>query len=972
MGNNGPIKKFLSGLEKNSPKPGAEWVKTDCHFHTSASFDSTANIKDMVEALSSPSNAYRLAVVTDHNYISEYDKARDIAQEKGLILLPGAEIYAKLPAIQAETGKTTESYFHLLIIFDPDVPALISRFENLITNNKPQTLPHGTRQNHIVDLLSWHTFEEFAKRIHDSSALLIPAHLHTNPAHPEKSRSIDDIFADKLFLNWIDSCKFDALEVIDPKTAAFFDGKHSETHNIRISCIRSSDAHTPEEIGRRATWMKMENPSYDGLRLALQDRDTRISLTDPTQRNHHKIIGARIQGRFFKDQWVRFNDDLNCLIGAKGKGKSALLESIRFALRLPIPEIEGSSREKQKFKNRNEALLDNILGSRGTVECLVESQAGIKYLFNRARHDSAPTITSDTDEIEKPYYDLSGLFDCQFYGWEELTSCSEEMNILTDVFDTHFEPIQTSDGKLSHNDITRLLEGNSRDLDKAAGKVQGKMEDLLEFQRIEATINSLTAKLSSESKGQENLQQCIACQELYTKEESLLESIDDYVSLEPSIMLVDTEDASEPVALEQPRKLLVSTKGSSEPEKSGQTETKELDIEKAKTDSVFVFPVAVSQKRDSVLEHFSALIDLYTSLEKTVKSEWAEKHPDIISSIKNSITEYRDALRKTADALRKTAGIEDDSEAQVKLEAIKKLQRSIAENQKAIRGKNKETLEQNYTGAVKEYVSLCCRRHELFQYLADGRSAIACKLTEEYDSVLKAEFAPRCQFGDYRRKLKTFFTNSGLQYTEVVDTIIGKLIMPEDFCMLLADWEEKEVMKALDISKEQAAKLNKHTYTDLVSKLKHFHDVCVADQPQVKMVIDESALADEDKYRLVSKLSAGERSTVILPLVTHGTANPLAIDQPEDDLDNAYIHDNFVHSLLRKTKGSRQFIFASHNANIPVLGDAENIIILNASRDHGWIEKNGCTDSLSQQIMDILEGGEKAFTDRLNKHRFSR
>ena len=135
------------------------------------------------------------------------------------------------------------------------------------------------------------------------------------------------------------------------------------------------------------------------------------------------------------------------------------------------------------------------------------------------------------------------------------------------------------------------------------------------------------------------------------------------------------------------------------------------------------------------------------------------------------------------------------------------------------------------------------------------------------------------------------------------------------------------------------------------------------------MLINDSGTTEEDKYRLVSKLSAGERSTVILPLVTHGTPNPLVIDQPEDDLDNAYIHDNFVHWLLRTTKGKRQYIFATHNANIPVLGDAENIVIMNATREHGCILKNGCTDNVSSHIMDILEGGKKAFTDRYSKYR---
>ncbi len=258
---------FVAMLMKKCAKAGSEWNKVDCHFHTSGSHDSTANINDMIEKL--VHNGYSLAVVTDHNHLLKYDSARKVANSMGLVLLPGAEIYAKVPAIQNDTRKITESYFHLLLIFDPDVPKLISRFENLITGNKPQLLTERNRKSFVVDLLSSITFKNFAKRVHDSHGLIIPAHLHTDPRHPEKSRSIDDIFTDKLFLDWVVSCNFDALEVVDTKTANYFDGNHSETGNLKISCIRSSDAHKTEEIGRRTTWLKMESISYAGIRLAL-------------------------------------------------------------------------------------------------------------------------------------------------------------------------------------------------------------------------------------------------------------------------------------------------------------------------------------------------------------------------------------------------------------------------------------------------------------------------------------------------------------------------------------------------------------------------------------------------------------------------------------------------------------------------------------------------------------------------------
>ena len=959
------VHKFLDDLFRNCPSAGAEWIKSDCHFHTSASFDSTADIGSMIENFTTSKNGYGLAVVTDHNYIKDFEKSRDIAAERGLTLLPGAEVYAKIPAIQSDTGQTGVSYFHLLLIFDPDVPKLNQRFENLITNNRPDLLPDGSREDYIIDLLSW-PFKDFAKKAHEeSNAILIPAHLHTNPRHPEKSRSIDDILHDELFLDLITSCQFDALEIVDQKTSEFFDGTRDETKRIKISCIRSSDAHNPDEIGRRPTWLKMEHPSFEGLKLALQDRDTRVALEDPTIRDYHKIIGARVEGRFFKNLMVRFNEDLNCLVGAKGKGKSALLECIRFALDMDVPEISGSSIEKQKFKNRNQALLDNILGVRGAVECLVQSKSGIHYLFRRLRQDQHPTIASETDGIEKSYYDISSSFTCKFYGWEELTACSDELNLLTDIFDTHFESIKTTDGNLSYSDIIQHLSENAIALDTAILDVEKKRDALINYESVESSLNSLAAQLDNKSRGQEQLSQCIECQSVCTSEEAMLQSFEEHSEMRPLVMLNVEDKSLEPSLASESRNKLV--KANQSLDKNGdeqiKTEVDDSDL------SVFELPEEVTEKRKAVIDDFEKLVDLYDELAQLVEEKWNGSSPVLIGSMQKSIEAYRASLQKTADDLKQKAGISDDSEASSKLEEIKSLQNQIARKRRQLEGKDKNELKKQRSAAIDYYVELCKKRSELYANISEGRKAIADKLTAEYSRILKSEFTPRCLFNDYKKCLQTFFQNSGLHYNDIISTIIDKNIMPEMFCTLMVNWDESLVMISLNISKEQSDKLFKHAQDNFAQKMKPFHNVCVNDQPEVKMLIDDKATSEDAKYRVVSKLSAGERSTVILPIVTYGKPFPLIIDQPEDDLDNAYIHDNFVHSLLRKTKGKRQYIFATHNANIPVLGDAENIIFMDANRDEGRIEKNGSTDMVSHEIMEVLEGGTRAFIDRYKKYK---
>ena len=101
--------------------------------------------------------------------------------------------------------------------------------------------------------------------------------------------------------------------------------------------------------------------------------------------------------------------------------------------------------------------------------------------------------------------------------------------------------------------------------------------------------------------------------------------------------------------------------------------------------------------------------------------------------------------------------------------------------------------------------------------------------------------------------------------------------------------------------------------------------------------------------------------------------DPLIMDQPEDNLDNAFIADRIV-TELRSAKIARQFLFATHNANIPVFGDAEWIGVFQAEENHATIPDNaqGAIDlpEIQQKASEILEGGKIAFIQRKEKYGF--
>jgi predicted ATPase len=117
----------------------------------------------------------------------------------------------------------------------------------------------------------------------------------------------------------------------------------------------------------------------------------------------------------------------------------------------------------------------------------------------------------------------------------------------------------------------------------------------------------------------------------------------------------------------------------------------------------------------------------------------------------------------------------------------------------------------------------------------------------------------------------------------------------------------------------------------------------------------------------LDKHSLGQRaSALILFLLAQRENDVLIIDQPEDDLDNQTIYDEVIKEL-KKIKGNMQFIFATHNANIPVLGDSEKVV--SCSYDEKKIAvHSGTIDNHQTQrfIVDIMEGGDEAFNRRKN------
>jgi ABC-type lipoprotein export system ATPase subunit len=142
-----------------------------------------------------------------------------------------------------------------------------------------------------------------------------------------------------------------------------------------------------------------------------------------------------------------------------------------------------------------------------------------------------------------------------------------------------------------------------------------------------------------------------------------------------------------------------------------------------------------------------------------------------------------------------------------------------------------------------------------------------------------------------------------------------------------------------------------------------------ADTPDRVVVEVDLGAPGTESWCSIDEVSPGQRAMALLALALASGAEPLVIDQPEDDLDNRYIYDEVVRVLSRVCEG-RQVIVATHNANIPVLGDAELVLALDAAADRGRVLAAGGLESaeVATQARQILEGGDQAFLARHRRY----
>ena len=167
--------------------------------------------------------------------------------------------------------------------------------------------------------------------------------------------------------------------------------------------------------------------------------------------------------------------------------------------------------------------------------------------------------------------------------------------------------------------------------------------------------------------------------------------------------------------------------------------------------------------------------------------------------------------------------------------------------------------------------------------------------------------------------------------------------------------------------------LLKYSNESIFEPVKRFYKVPVdLDINTINNKNDIDKLVNNGTIKDLSKASPGMKSVAYLDMLFGSDKSILLFDQPEDNIDNAYISNTLV-DLIKEKKKTKQLIFVTHNPSLAVYGDAFNYIYVTNEEVDG-VQKISYSNYLVEKkddkdkIMDILEGGKKSFVNRDRKY----
>lgn len=855
---------------------GAEWVRADFHLHTKADsefkYDGDENFFNSAYIDALENAGIRLGVITNHNKFDfeEFKSLRSTARRKNIEILPGVELSVNDGA----------NGIHTLVVFsdmwlengqDHISPFLTVAFEGKLPAQFQQE--HGRSSLSLLDTIK--RLDGYCK-----DYFLVFAHV-------EQSSGL-----------WVE---LDGGRITDLGQSDFFRQRTLGFQKVRTHdgagkgkpCrvlvqqwlngwypaeVEGSDPKAIEEIGKgEKSFLKLGELSFEAVKFALFDSTHRVRSEMPEPRQAVLVRQVRFDGGALDGLAVPFSPALNCLIGPRGNGKSAVIECLRHAL--------GFREESDKaYKS---GLVERMLSPAGKVVVEAVDKRGLEVRIERER-TGAPSVYLDGDYRDVPPNSI--LEDILYFGQKDLSTRSES-------FDESFlEKLLADQLDPKSQEEATLKEG-----------VRHAARQLIET--LEAT------EKITELKKEKNV---LEVQLQIFKDKGVDKKLEE-------LTLFD-RDQQAVVAWQQALKEL------------GQNLRESADWEEVDA----AFPVLKSKRTESIAAALAAS---------------KEKSGEAKTTAQVSLQFLREAFVVASDALQKLEPVQEEMKQEVA-----ELQRTLNEPQLDLALFRKKTarfeqldklimagdrLARTEQGARDLLGEAVNNLHEFWRLRFIERETAVYGLQSDLppEIELKTTFkGMRRAFGEF---LRSTFRGSGLQAASY-DSMQEAFLDGRDLYTARRELEDY-------LSENAAVKVRS-------TLMEHLADFLTFRTP------DETTILYHKKP--LREYSLGQRATVILHILMHLQRHPvIIIDQPEDDLDNETLYSHFIRQLVDR-KELTQFIFATHNPNIPVLGDAEQAIVCRKegdafSFDHGSIDNK----DIQQRIVTVMEGGEDAFRRRQDIYR---
>lgn len=616
------------------------------------------------------------------------------------------------------------------------------------------------------------------------------------------------------------------------------------------------------------------------------------------------ITRIKVTGGFLSGLDLDLSTGLVTVIGPRGSGKSTVVEDIRHGLNV-MPGREGDPLRKRVL-----TMIDKNLAG-GRVELSLRSKDGASYTVSRSAGEEPVIINGDGTPLP-PSVELSHLFSAAVYSQNQIEAVADNPRYQLDLIDG-FEAAELLDATRRIDRVRHELEANAARIIPLASE---KLALEASLSQLDAVRQQLKAHGAQPGQDAKVVNQAHALKALRGREV---------------------------IAFDQSIERLQKWSGWIRPQ---------LGKLSSAVDPQFTQDIMAGPNSE-------ILATAWKNAAAAVRQ--AEEH----------LAKAADALDAAGGAIQSQRLLLDRAHAQQDLAfraVIEKHEKDLAksaERTKLEKQHNDLLVRQRRLGeAIAEIKKLEDERAALRARLSEVRDqrfairlGVAKRLNAALNPSLRINVAQSADQESYRRFLESALRDAGIQH-RVVAAALSKEISPDELAELVVAKDAAILAHRGGINPQQAAKVIAELAG--LARLLELQAVDMDDVPTIE-------LCDNGVYKDSSNLSTGQKCTAILPILLLEGTGPLIIDQPEDNLDNRYVYDTTVNTL-QQVKGGRQLMFVTHNPNIPVLGEAEQVIVMQSDGTTGSVRKTGQVEDCRAEIIELLEGGVEAFTLRRNRY----